>query len=71
MGRGSPYPGQWQEGHVKGLMVAGGATLDMSWKEGKIVECTVCSPRTVNMVFKYGLETRVCKLEADKSYRVF
>ena len=34
-------PEQWPEGHVKGLMVAGGATLDMSWKEGRIMECIV------------------------------
>ena len=64
-------PKQWKEGHVKGLTVVGGATLDLSWKAGKIVECIVHSPKTVDMVFKYGSETRVCKLEAGKSSRVF
>ena len=64
-------PKQWQEGHVKGLSVMGGAVIDMSWKEGKIVECTVRSPKAADMVFKYGSETRTCKLEAGQCCRVF
>lgn len=64
-------PKQWKEGHVKGLTVVGGAVLDMSWKAGEIEECIVWSPKAVDMVFRYGSETRVCKLEAGKSCRVF
>jgi alpha-L-fucosidase 2 len=30
-------PGQWSEGSVKGLRLRGGATLDMQWKDAKIV----------------------------------
>lgn len=64
-------PKQWGEGRVKGLTVVGGVVLDMSWKAGKIAECTACSPKDVDMVFKYGSETRVCKLDAGKSCQVF
>ena len=64
-------PEQWKEGRVKGLAVVGGAVLDMSWKAGRIEECIACSPRAVDMVFRYGSEARVCRLEAGKSCQVF
>lgn len=64
-------PEQWKEGRVKGLAVVGGAVLDMSWKVGRIEECIACSPRAVDMVFRYGSEVRVCRLEAGKSCQVF
>ena len=37
-------PAAWSEGSVKGIKARGNITLDMAWKEGKLIEVTFCSP---------------------------
>ncbi len=64
-------PGKWSKGKVKGLRVAGGAEIALSWENGKLTECTVVSPRDMDMEFQYGTETTRCALKAGNSYRVF
>lgn len=36
-------PSAWTDGSVKGLRAEGGFTLDMTWKDGHIGECTIFS----------------------------
>ena len=64
-------PEQWKDGHVKGLAVVGGATVNLSWKDGRVTECVAVSPRDVEMTFLYGTERKICRLEAGKGSRVF
>lgn len=64
-------PKQWQDGSVRGLTVVGGVRIDLSWKDGKLAECTAVSSGDVEMVFQYGTEKKVCRLEAGESCRVF
>ena len=47
-------PPTWKKGSIKGLKARGGYTVDMEWKEGKIVAAYITSPykQTVNIQYK-------------------
>lgn len=47
-------PHTWKKGSIKGLKARGGYTVDMEWKEGKIVVAYITSPykQTVNIQYK-------------------
>ena len=64
-------PKQWSEGSVRGIVAMGGVRINLSWKDGKLTECTAVSPKTKDVEFKYGTEKKVCCLTADENYRVF
>ena len=64
-------PKQWSEGSVRGIVAMGGVRVSLSWKDGKLTECTAVSPKTKDVEFKYGTEKKVCCLTAEKSSRVF
>ena len=59
-------PKQWREGCVRGLTAVGGILVDLSWKEGKMTECVVCSPRDAERVFRYGEMSVTCGLQAGR-----
>ena len=38
-------PDEWKEGSVSGLKARGGFTVNMSWRDGKVTDCTISSER--------------------------
>jgi alpha-L-fucosidase 2 len=34
-------PDEWSKGSLRGFKVRGGATIDLSWKDGRVTEMTV------------------------------
>lgn len=64
-------PKYWRRGRIRGIVVAGGAVLDVDWQDGRLTACTALSSRELEMTFQYGTERRVCQLKAGKKSRVF
>lgn len=51
-------PKVWKTGHVKGLCIKGGASVDLSWEDGKLKEASIhakCNLKT-NIVYKEQCE---------------
>ena len=63
-------PKQWKKGKLTGVTLAGGAKLDMEWKDGKLSVCKVYAehPQTVQLVYENN--KYMVQLEAGKVYKV-
>jgi len=62
-------PKAWPSGTVKGLRARGGFEVDVTWREGKLVETTVRSLNGGSTQLRYGLLTREVNLSKRKTYR--
>lgn len=50
-------PDAWPDGKVAGLHARGGVTVDMEWKDGKLLDATLVSKTTQPLVVHYGAKT--------------
>jgi alpha-L-fucosidase 2 len=62
-------PGAWPGGSVKGLRARGGFTVDMEWREGKMVEARIRSVAGGSARLRYGSATREVNLAKGKEFR--
>jgi alpha-L-fucosidase 2 len=62
-------PSAWPAGSVKGLRARGGFEVDVTWKDGKLVEAVVRSLKGGSAQLRYGAITRDVKLAKNKTYR--
>jgi alpha-L-fucosidase 2 len=62
-------PRAWPSGAVKGLRARGGYEVDVSWRDGKLVEARVRSVNGGSTQIRYGSATREAKLSKGKTYR--
>lgn len=46
-------PKAWKDGHLRGVPVKGGAVLDISWKDGKLLEVLIHAPQNCPLTFVY------------------
>jgi alpha-L-fucosidase 2 len=60
-------PKAWGTGSVKGLCARGGFVIDMSWKDGKLVEANIYSKFGLPCKIKYGDKINDLKIEKNKS----
>ena len=47
-------PAAWKCGSIKGLSIVGGATIDLTWKDGKVTACTIHALKDIDTVVKCG-----------------
>ena len=57
-------PEQWAEGEVRGICARGGFEVDMRWKEGKVVNCTIRSKKGGTTTVSYNGIVKTLKLKA-------
>lgn len=63
-------PRQWADGSVKGLRVVGNASVDLAWKDGKLVECAIHADSEYNGTLVYGEKKCLVQVEKGKNVRV-
>lgn len=61
-------PPQWSEGSVRGLRARGGHEVDLSWREGKLVEVKVRPAREGVTTVRYGDLVRPAKFTAGQEW---
>jgi alpha-L-fucosidase 2 len=61
-------PKAWPNGRVKGLRARGGFEVDITWKDGKLVEAAIRSPNGASTQLRCGPVTRPVKVTKGKTY---
>jgi alpha-L-fucosidase 2 len=61
-------PKAWPNGSVKGLCARGGFTVDIEWKNGKLVSANINSLNGNAVTLHYATVTRELKLKQSKSF---
>lgn len=66
-------PDDWREGHIKGVRTRGGFTVDVEWKNGKVVALAIRSERGGVCRIREGMSVReqVIETECGKCYLMF
>ena len=63
-------PSQWAEGSVKGLVVPGGAVVDMAWRDGRLWDCHITAENAYQGIFCYNGRSYRLSLEAGGEARL-
>ena len=63
-------PPSWPEGSVKGLCARGGYVVDMSWKDGKLLEARILSKAGGKCTVSYGDAAYEIELKKGESKRL-
>ena len=61
-------PKRWENGKLTGVTVAGGAKLDMSWREGKLTDCYFSSVSDMELKVVYGNDEKLLQLNAGMKH---
>jgi alpha-L-fucosidase 2 len=62
-------PAAWPSGSVKGLRARGGFEVEVTWKDGKLVEANLISMNGGAATLRYGAVTREVKLAKGGKFR--
>jgi alpha-L-fucosidase 2 len=63
-------PKAWPDGQVKGLRARGGLTVDMIWKNGKLVSAGILSSQPQTIIIRYGGETSSYSFKKNEYKRI-
>jgi alpha-L-fucosidase 2 len=63
-------PSAWPNGSVKGLRARGGATVDLSWKDGKLAAATITPSQSGPLHLRLGEKTVTVQGEAGKTLKL-
>ena len=64
-------PAQWPEGKVTGLLARGGLEVDIEWKSGKLVECSIKSLYGNVCEIRYGSRSETLNMKKGESRKIF
>ncbi len=59
-------PKAWKSGSIKGIRIVGGATVDLEWKDGAVVSCTIQAKYDLHTVVKYAGKELPCDIKAGE-----
>ena len=62
-------PTAWPAGSVRGLRARGGFQVDLTWKDGRLVEGTLTAVTGGSTTLRYGTTTRAVTLPKGGTYR--
>ena len=62
------WPREYADGQLKGVRVFGGHTLDISWKDGELVDAVLYAAQDGLYEISYRGKTKQIKLQTGKSY---
>lgn len=60
-------PQQWPDGSLHGIRLKGAATMDIDWKNGKLVSATILSDKKGTYQISYKQKTTTIAVEAGKN----
>lgn len=60
-------PKEWPSGSLKGFCVKGGATIDLSWKDGRLQSVQLTAKHPIHTVVVYGTDRKEVNLEAGET----
>lgn len=60
-------PKAWDHGEVKGLRLVGNAGIDLTWKNGKLAQCTITADQAYEGEVVYGELRCAVKLEKGET----
>lgn len=58
-------PATWETGEIRGLRARGGYTVDMQWKEGKLISAHIASDKPQTVRVRYGNKVRKIKVSGN------
>lgn len=61
-------PSAFSTGSVKGLCIKGGAEIELSWKDGKLVACEICAKANLQTKVKYQDKVYDISLKAGEKW---
>ncbi len=61
-------PPQWTEGSVRGLRARGGYSVDISWRDGKLVNAVVRATQSGKVTVRCGEQTWALDLKAGDEW---
>lgn len=64
------WPKEYSDGSLKGVRLYGGHTLDISWKDGELADCTLYANTSGEYEITYQGTIKQVELEKGKSYNL-
>jgi alpha-L-fucosidase 2 len=63
-------PSAWESGSLKGIRARGGFTVDIYWKDGKLVKATVNADKTGKCKLRYNGKTKEVTIKKGKTAEI-
>ncbi len=62
-------PKAFPDGRISGIKIRGGASADLEWEDGKLIQCTLDTTDALSVWIKYGTLKKYVELKPNTKYR--